>query len=246
MSDAVWYWREGNEQHGPVTWEKLQSLAESGKVSPSDWVMREGWPDWKLACEANDSSIDMAAVGPPPEPPPLPLPPVQPPLAAAGAVAAAPASAAALVAPSLQPVAPVAVVPVMVSAALPLPLPPLAPQQTLIDPEPRTASADAVGGDVVDLRRVLRDDGTREQPERPGQWNVPAIAALAASLMGLLFLAFEMGLIGLGLGGWCLYTASANGNPNGRNLALSAVIIGGVNVAFRVLCATVDLGLTHI
>ena len=246
MSEAVWYWREGNEQHGPVTWEKLRSLAESGKVSPSDWVMREGWPDWKLACEANDSSIDMAAVGPLPEPPPLPLPPVQSP--AAAPAGAAPTASAAL---SLQPVAPVATVAmpvVTLSAALPLPLPPLAPQQTLIEPEPAPATGpDGVNqGDVVNLRRVLRDDGTREQPEHPSQWNVPAIAALAASVMGLLFLAFEMGLIGVGLGGWCLYTASAGGNPNGRNLALSAVIIGGINVAFRVLCASVDLGLTHI
>src|SRR5688572_1807465 len=77
MSEAVWYWREGPMQHGPITWEKLRSLAECGKISPSDWVMREGWPDWKLACEASDSGID-PAIGPPPEPPPL-LPPLPPP-----------------------------------------------------------------------------------------------------------------------------------------------------------------------
>ena len=47
MSDEVWYWREGSTQHGPITWEKLQSLAESGKIAPNDWVTRAGWIEWK-------------------------------------------------------------------------------------------------------------------------------------------------------------------------------------------------------
>lgn len=258
MGEAVWYWRDGTTQHGPVTWEKLQSMSASGKISPSDWVMREGWPDWKLACEANDSSIDMAAVGPPPEPPPLPLPPLAQPVMpqpvmvqpeTVQPVMVQPVIVQPLVASSpVQPPAPVAMVelPVMGSAALPmpLPLPPLAPEQTLVDLGPAAPSPDGVNeGDVQQLRRALRDD----RPAEPGrQWNVPAIVALAASVVGLLVLAFEMGLVALGLGGWCLYVAAATGNNTGKPLAMTAVVIGGINVAFRVLVATVDLGLTGI
>ena len=273
MSAAVWYWREGTTQHGPVTWEKLQSMAVSGKISPSDWVMREGWPDWKLACEANDSSVDMAAVGPPPEPPPLPLPPIAPPVMAQPQIAqpvmmsqaafAQPVTAAPAPVPPpygtpmAQPVAQLGVHPppavamvavtAMDSAALPmtLPLPPLAPQQTLVDLGPPPPSPDGVDqGDVQQLRRALRDERTTGQPAR--QWNVPAMLALAASVVGLLVLAFEMGLVALGLGGWCLYAASATGNANGKPLALTAVVIGGINVAFRVLAATIDLGLPGV
>jgi hypothetical protein len=240
MGEAVWYWWEGTTQHGPITWEKLQSLAESGKISPSDWVMREGWPDRKLACEAADSSVNMAEVGRPPEPPPLPLPPLPqeaalPPLG--------------VVAPSVQVdvAMPVTLAPVaeVGSAALPMPLllPPLAPEQTLLDsaaaPAPSEGGAE---GDVLELRRALCDE--RQPTERPGwQVNLPAILALAASVTGLMFLAFEMGVVGLGLGGWCLYASSETGNNSGKNLALTAVIIGAFNVGFRVLCATVDLGL---
>ena len=228
MSEAVWYWREGSTQHGPITWEKLRSLAECGKISPSDWVMREGWEDWKLACEANDSGVDAAAVGRPPEPPPL-LPPLPPPV---HPVSSGPPPAA-----TMMPV------PEMVSAALPMPLPPLAPGQTLVDVGPPAPSPDGVSeGEVVELRRALRDGPDGQQAA--GEWNVLAMAALAASLLGLLALALEMGLVGLGLGGWCLYAASAGGNNNGKGLALAAVVIGAFNVAFRVLGATVDLGLT--
>jgi hypothetical protein len=237
MSEAVWYWWEGTTQHGPITWEKLQSLAESGKISPSDWVMREGWADRKLACEANDSSVNMAEVGRPPEPPPLPLPALPqavPPPLGAGAPPVA----------MLDVAMPVTMAPVteVGSAALPMPLPPLAPEQTLVDPSAGPSPEGAADGDVLELRRALRDE--RQPPEQPGtQWNLPAVLALAASVTGLMFLAFEMGLVGLGLGGWCLYASSATGNNTGKSLALTAVIIGAFNVAFRVLCATVDLGL---
>jgi len=235
MSEAVWYWWEGTTQHGPITWEKLQSLAESGKISPSDWVMREGWPDRKLACEANDSSVNMAEVGRPPEPPPLPLPPLP---------QAAPPGAGLSPVPMMNVAMPVTMAPVteVGSAALPIPLPPLAPEQTLVDPTAAPSSEEAADGKVLELRRALRDE--RQPPEQSGaQWNLPAVLALAASVTGLMFLAFEMGVVGLGLGGWCLYVSSTTGNNTGKNLALTAVIIGAFNVGFRVLCATVDLGL---
>ena len=245
MSEAVWYWREGSsEQQGPVTWEKLQAMAVSGKISPSDWVMREGWADWKLACEANDSSIDAAAVGRPPDPLPLPLPPLPQQIPSAPAVPSLPMQAA--MAPAGAGLGmPIVMAPVseLGSAALPLPLPPLAPQQTLVDIGPPTAGPDGVNpGEVLQLRRVLRDDPLPPEDGSP-QWNLPAVAALVASCAGLMFLAFEMGLIGAGLGVWCLYASSGGGNSSGKKLAMTAVLIGAADVVFRVLCATVDLGL---
>ena len=246
-SPAVWYWREGETQHGPITWEKLQSLAECGKIAANDWVFREGWTDWKLACEAKDSGVE--PMPPPPEPPPLPILPQSAPPAAVAAVPIPPAMH-----PQSVPVAPMSFqpVPVAVSAALPvpmppmagaqMPLPPLAPQQTVGDIGPMPPAPDGVSdGDVNQLRRVLRDGP--EAPEAASSFNLPAAAALGAALLGLMFLAFEMGLVAVGLGGWCLYTSSVTGNPNGKGLALSAVGIGLFNVVFRILCATTDLGL---
>ena len=248
MSGEVWYWREGTTQRGPVTWEKLQSMAAAGKIMPNDWVMREGWNDWKLACEANDSGVDADAVGPPPPPPPLPLPPLPQQMP----MNVAPPLPLDVQATPFAP-APVAMVeiPAMESAAMPLPLPvhlplpPLAPEQIIGDLGPPPPSPDGVSdGDVLQLRRTLRDGPEQAQPAT--QWNFAAIAALAASVTGLLFLAFEMGLVGVGLGAWCLYASSESGNNNGKGLALTAVIIGCVNVIFRVMCATMDLGLTHM
>lgn len=196
MSAALWYWREGSTQHGPITWEKLQSLASAGKMAPSDWVMREGWNDWKLACEANDPTGEVEPVGP------LPAPPL-------------------------------------------LRLPPLAPEQTVGDIGLPSPSPDGVSeGDVVQRRGASRDGQSEGRPAL--EINAAAITALAASTMGLLFLAFEMGLVGVGLGGWCLCAASATGRSNGKGLALAAVVIGAVNVVFRVMCATMDLGLPNL
>ena len=327
MSEEVWYWREGTTQHGPITWEKLQSLAESGKIAPNDWVTREGWIEWKLACEASevnaekaaDTALDVSAAGEPgdplpPLPPPVPLPiPVQAPVQVeapmpveapvpmqapvpvqvpqplpelvvmtsaaetaapnGGGVqgAALPGSAPLAGAPdggvaqgmvsgAVAPVNFASVVPdgmfstaptgAAVSLPLPLPvpitlLPPLQPGETLADPGPPPPSPDGVGaGEVQQLQRVLRDGGIHEAPKQ--KWNYYAVGALAAAILGLLALAFEMGLVAIGLGGYCLYVASVSGDNNGRKLALTAMGIGALNVVFRVLCATTDLGLTHM
>ena len=48
------------------------------------------------------------------------------------------------------------------------------------------------------------------------------------------------------MGGWCLYAGSATGNSSGKGLALTAVAIGALDVIFRILCATTDLGLTQM
>jgi hypothetical protein len=51
MSDAVWYYAQGDEEHGPVTAVQLKALAEQGKLRPSDLVWKEGMEDWKPANE---------------------------------------------------------------------------------------------------------------------------------------------------------------------------------------------------
>lgn len=263
MSAALWYWREGPTQHGPITWEKLQSLASAGKIAPSDWVMREGWNDWKLACEANDPTGKVEPVGPLPAPPLLPLPMpnfAEPPrqdaaapimlreaLPVAPAPLMGPADPAPLAIGAQAPYEPAGMKSVQqqLLATMLLPLPPLAPEQTVGDIGPPPPSPDGVSeGDVVQLRQASRDGQAEDRPAR--EFNAAAITALAASTMGLLFLAFEMGLVGVGLGGWCLCAASATGRSNGKGLALAAVVIGAVNVVFRVTCATMDLGLRHL
>jgi len=42
-----WYYsHDGKERCGPVSSEELQSLAKSGRLTPSDWVCRQGTLDW--------------------------------------------------------------------------------------------------------------------------------------------------------------------------------------------------------
>lgn len=51
MSDAVWYYAQGDEENGPVTAVQLKALAEQAKLRPSDLVWKEGMEDWKPANE---------------------------------------------------------------------------------------------------------------------------------------------------------------------------------------------------
>lgn len=49
-----WYWRTGDDQGGPVTWDGLQSLAREGLLRPSDSVCREGANRWVRADSARN------------------------------------------------------------------------------------------------------------------------------------------------------------------------------------------------
>jgi hypothetical protein len=44
-----WYYTTNNQQQGPVSWEKLEQLASSGRLKPSDMVWKEGMTDWARA-----------------------------------------------------------------------------------------------------------------------------------------------------------------------------------------------------
>jgi uncharacterized RDD family membrane protein YckC len=49
MSDASWYWADGNNQIGPISVEQLRQLANSGQVRGETLVWNEGMPNWAQA-----------------------------------------------------------------------------------------------------------------------------------------------------------------------------------------------------
>jgi hypothetical protein len=72
MSDEVWYYHHAGEQAGPVSWKKLQELAESGGIDPDDLVWKEGTPDWTPARSVKDLYPEGAVPPPAKGPPPVP------------------------------------------------------------------------------------------------------------------------------------------------------------------------------
>ena len=61
---AEWYYAQGDQQKGPVPWETLQRLADSGKLQRADMVWREGMPDWKKASQLEGLFEASQAVSP--------------------------------------------------------------------------------------------------------------------------------------------------------------------------------------
>ena len=46
---ADWYYLKGDKKFGPVSLEELQTLAESGKLAPTDMLWKEGQSEWRSA-----------------------------------------------------------------------------------------------------------------------------------------------------------------------------------------------------
>ncbi|EDL57503.1 GYF domain-containing protein [Gimesia maris] len=46
-----WYYSQGSERQGPVSFSELQSLASAGKLKPNDYVCQEGMQDWELSSD---------------------------------------------------------------------------------------------------------------------------------------------------------------------------------------------------
>jgi hypothetical protein len=65
-----WYYSSGGQQQGPVDWDKLQGLAQGGKLQRSDMVWKEGMAEWKPASGVEGLSF---AAGPSPGPSPAPF-----------------------------------------------------------------------------------------------------------------------------------------------------------------------------
>jgi hypothetical protein len=85
MSAARWYIERAGTEFGPVTWAELRSLAQSGRLRPTDLVRRDGLPYWQPAHEAREEvgEVRATAAGPRPEPQ-APSEPAPPPSAADG------------------------------------------------------------------------------------------------------------------------------------------------------------------
>ena len=51
MSEAIWYFADGDEERGPVTEAQIRALIGTGNLKPEDLVWREGMDDWLPARE---------------------------------------------------------------------------------------------------------------------------------------------------------------------------------------------------
>ncbi|MCH5377506.1 MAG: GYF domain-containing protein, partial [Planctomycetes bacterium] len=49
MSDATWYFADGDEERGPVTEAQIRTLIGTGNLKADDLVWREGMDDWTAA-----------------------------------------------------------------------------------------------------------------------------------------------------------------------------------------------------
>lgn len=46
MADAKWFWRIGDQQHGPVSMAQMQGMARAGQLGPQVTVWTEGMAEW--------------------------------------------------------------------------------------------------------------------------------------------------------------------------------------------------------
>jgi hypothetical protein len=68
--DAEWYYQQHGQNHGPVTWDRLQRLAAEGRLLPDQLIWKEGMPEWKpvrefseLVSAANRGATRLAETG---------------------------------------------------------------------------------------------------------------------------------------------------------------------------------------
>ncbi|MDX1631504.1 MAG: DUF4339 domain-containing protein [Thermoanaerobaculia bacterium] len=66
MAEDQWYYYKEDERHGPVSFERLQELAESGGLDADDLVSRPGMAEWVPAREVEDLFPAGAPLPPPP------------------------------------------------------------------------------------------------------------------------------------------------------------------------------------
>lgn len=64
MDTSQWYYTRGGAQQGPVTFDELRRLAETGQFGPGDLVWKEGMPQWQPAHQATP----FFGAAPPPAP----------------------------------------------------------------------------------------------------------------------------------------------------------------------------------
>lgn len=54
-----WYYAEGTEKRGPVSFERLEQLVAERHLGPSDWVWNESLDEWKPVCEVAELSAHL-------------------------------------------------------------------------------------------------------------------------------------------------------------------------------------------
>lgn len=68
--DRVWRVRRGENQSGPFTAVELGQMAASGRLLVTDFVRKDGMPQWQAAGAVQGLFANAAASGPPPLMPP--------------------------------------------------------------------------------------------------------------------------------------------------------------------------------
>ena len=51
MADQMWYYADGSDQKGPLSWEQLWGLAQDGTVRPDQLVWTDGMANWLPAAQ---------------------------------------------------------------------------------------------------------------------------------------------------------------------------------------------------
>ena len=78
-SDKVWYYAQGDQEHGPVTEDEVRQLLQSGTLNGANLAWRDGMEDWAPLAQVTEFAI---AATPPPPPvestPTQSVPPLQP------------------------------------------------------------------------------------------------------------------------------------------------------------------------
>ena len=246
-NSAEWYWRRAKSEGGPITWERLQSLAAAGKLGPRDFVRRRDWTDWKLACQVSEQ--DEAHQDAPSE--------------HGDGVDAADGEDGTAPALGLSPVvnssSPASSIMLTMASAGPPPLPTMSAEddsQPVLSSHPRRAKAPNKGdrhkeADTQSPPPPLptyqgafpfRAEEPRAAAEPEGS-NSLAAGALVASLAGLVFLALPMGAIALCLAGWSLMSVNSTGK-GGKGLALAGLALGAVDVGAWIVHMVVQVNST--
>ena len=74
MSEDLWFYSQGGEQRGPLSFSELSQKAASGQLQPDELVWREGMPSWEAARRIPELLPETQA-GPGPRSPIPPMPP---------------------------------------------------------------------------------------------------------------------------------------------------------------------------
>lgn len=76
MSDQDWYFAQGDQEKGPITFNELTELLANGKLQSHDLVWHDGMDDWSAVQSVPELKVGNIVPNPP-APPPMPSPNVE-------------------------------------------------------------------------------------------------------------------------------------------------------------------------